>query len=786
MLERNLSSPAGFHTVFHGPESLKDKSSASAERSAEYKQQLQEKSESVLMQELADKPFNLIQAVGDKLKQLDFQGLPDLIKECPRISELRQEVLNLFQQAGYIEKRTEGYVVDLDKLKQLKYNSEIRNKLSVKYTTTNKKKASLYRRAGYFDHGNKSTILFYAFKGLPLISKEDYQRGNLQAKELFYIPATPEAALDIKQIKSHPDFHLGLWEIGRSRQAEIYAANGKKINAFEAQLACVIYHPHFADGERDNQGKLLVKYKSGQDKRPISHNFFRQYGFGSAEEYVSGIRLADNPYKYLKSKYGQELVKHNILKPEDFKLDKHASEFSYQPKKIPANGYVTFHNQFGESVRYYLGRRFGQENYWAVKIDESLGGILYEDEHGSRHLTHIFNLVDPQNENLNKTRTNKGSIIKTADQKLVQIRPYKAKGINPPADMQALILSDYNSFIEKANQIKQISGVDLLVQVDTPELANSLRQALLRTDKSPQEVGDFIKRYGLDNLSYFLSGDMAPADFDKYLSLGDELYQTAAKNIFDKFSEVVKLSRQSRQELVRDFFKGKSKYEFDPTSAILMRGRKILMSYADKLASAMVKDKQALYISLLKELDELKQEVIFMAAMFKEYYQQADQVDFQELKGVDYARLRADQLNPDDIQQMKKIYAANYQAYPAEFRQKLLESFDSSLADSHAYYDILRYQGKIVAFLRFDYLGEEAGSLKKHFAAFNVDKNFTQAKLGEAMLKQALQREKSGSVITAECDPQAPITKKYLELGFKKVKEFDLAGVPSWQIELRD
>ena len=115
-----------------------------------------------------------------------------------------------------------------------------------------------------------------------------------------------------------------------------------------------------------------------------------------------------------------------------------------------------------------------------------------------------------------------------------------------------------------------------------------------------------------------------------------------------------------------------------------------------------------------------------------------------------------------------------------------MESFEESLKNSQTYYDILRYQGKVVAFLRFDYLDAEAGKFKKHFAAFNVDKNFTQAKLGEAMLKQALEREKTNSVIVAECDPQAPITQKYFALGFKKIKEFTLAGVPSLQIELQD
>jgi predicted GNAT family N-acyltransferase len=134
---------------------------------------------------------------------------------------------------------------------------------------------------------------------------------------------------------------------------------------------------------------------------------------------------------------------------------------------------------------------------------------------------------------------------------------------------------------------------------------------------------------------------------------------------------------------------------------------------------------------------------------------------------------------------MKKIYAENYQTYPEEFKQKLLEAFDQSLKNKQTFYDVLRYQGKVAAFLRFDYLGEENGQFKKHFAAFNVNKNFTQAKLGEAMLKQALEREKLDSVIIAECDPQAPITRKYFELGFKKVKEFTLAGVPSLQIELR-
>ena len=274
------------------------------------------------------------------------------------------------------------------------------------------------------------------------------------------------------------------------------------------------------------------------------------------------------------------------------------------------------------------------------------------------------------------------------------------------------------------------------------------------------------------------------------LNIGEKINPQVAEYIFKKFNSLASLFKEINQSLTQQFFKSERYQQLDFTSEILARAQRILLAYEQKvnqLKYHQLDRQQQIKVDdeLLKSLDEIEKDAFLFAAMFKEYYRQVGQADFQELKGVDYMHLRPDQLSPADIQEMRKIYAENYQAYPEEFKRKLLETFDQSLKNKQAFYDVLRYQGKVVAFLRFDYLGEEVGKFKKHFAAFNVDKNFTQAKLGEAMLKQALEREKPNSVIVAECDPQAPITQKYFKLGFKKIKEFNLAGVPSWQIELR-
>lgn len=96
--------------------------------------------------------------------------MPDLIEKCPSVRELQAKVVEILIQAGYIEKKLEGYVVDLEKIKNLNYNKELRNKLPAKYVQHCKNKPS-FKQSIYFDRGTKETILFYAFKNLKLISK---------------------------------------------------------------------------------------------------------------------------------------------------------------------------------------------------------------------------------------------------------------------------------------------------------------------------------------------------------------------------------------------------------------------------------------------------------------------------------------------------------------------------------------------------------------------------------------------------------------------------------------
>lgn len=137
---------------------------------------------------------------------------------------------------------------------------------------------------------------------------------------------------------------------------------------------------------------------------------------------------------------------------------------------------------------------------------------------------------------------------------------------------------------------------------------------------------------------------------------------------------------------------------------------------------------------------------------------------------------------------MRKIYEKNYKNYPANFREVLMIAFDKRTdpMGGGAVFDLLKYKDEVVGFLSFEKIGQfEDGRKKKYFGSFNISLSYNNAKLGEAMLKKALNREAQASIIVADCDPIAPITQKYIENGFVATKYYNYEGVPSFKI-IRD
>lgn len=701
---------------------------------AENKEKLQNNTESILFKELDDKPFALIQEVGRLMRELKFREIPALIKNCASISELRRDVLKIMKDA--IEEKPEGFVADLEKIKNYKYHFLIK-RLKSNFHNTKLSQKSYKNSAQFYNNSQKNTVLFYAFKDFPVISKEDYHKGIYDKKELFYFPNSPEQALSPDEVKKHPDFHLDTWEMGKCERGEqMPTKTGEKVDLRASRLACLIYHPHFGNGQRDKNGDLLVTYPNGQRKK-IDLFFLHGYGLKKGEKDSDELNLTSSPYKYLKSKKGEVITNHNILKPEDFSLSLKSAEFSHRLINIASNGYAMINSAPGLSIRYYVGRNFeSNPNFKAIKINDEFGGVIELDEDKNKKLVSIFNLTNYDDGRLNIGKNSKGSLIKTANIKISRVKAITE--VLPSASLQEKeIFINFDKFLTVVNGIKKTSGADILPLIETEESWHNITNAFATSNKSSQEIGDFVKKYGINNLQWFLGSEVKIEEFDKYISLGQNLKHETAKKIFDKYGEIVELAQTNIAELNDNFFADGGK-EIDPLKELIARGKKIVMTYAEKLADVMTNNKDGLYIELLRDLDDIKKEIVLFTSMFKTAFDEYGGIDFRDIKGLAFETNKSSGLTDDEKNQILTL-SDNIYAEKSNVSQLLRDGLRQAFNNSEkTKWYLLKKNNKIIATMRFD---ETNKPNTVYAGSFMVEKEYGGSAIGKAMEKIIFEEE---------------------------------------------
>jgi hypothetical protein len=515
---------------------------------------------------------------------------------------------------------------------------------------------------------------------------------------------------------------------------EILTKTGEKVDANASRLACLIYHPHFGNGKRDKNGALFVTHPDGQRKK-ISWNFLDEYGFKKGFKSQDGLALATNPYKFLKNKNGEIFVDNDILRPNDFSLRINSSEFSHHLHKITSNGYAMINNEQPRGIRYYVGRKFANNNdYKAIKIDNSFGAVLKFDVNGNKELVKIFQLTNYNDTRLNISHNSKGAEIRTANDEISQsgtLKDYLDKKNDLLNDHERESLLHFDKFIKVTNEIKKSNGLDILPLIESEERWQNVNKALVNTTKSGTEIGEFVKKFGANNLHYFLDSQITIEEFDKYISLGQNLKHETAKKIFDKYGEVVELAQTNIAELNDNFFAENDK-KINPIEELIMRGKKLVLNYSEKLADAMIANKEELYVKLLREIDNIKKEIILFTAMFKTAFEEYGGIDFQDIKGLKFEINTSVELTKEEKNQILAL-SDNLYAEKPKVQQLLRDGLENAFNnDEKTKWYILKKNNKIMSTMRFDKTNKPN---TLYAGSFMVENNYEGSAIGKAMEK---------------------------------------------------
>lgn len=261
-------------------------------------------------------------------------------------------------------------------------------------------------------------------------------------------------------------------------------------------------------------------------------------------------------------------------------------------------------------------------------------------------------------------------------------------------------------------------------------------------------------------ISFLALDQFGPAMDTKILALGRELPPDIADILFQKYAEIIESADQIEQNLRSLIKTNVTPPNTQPIQESLVRQANELLLRSHTALET--NDIQKLQTSL----DQIHTDTLLFNALFRNLKESQSIIDFSDLNGLDFAHVPSPQLSENDRMAMLDLYAHNYPEthYSETFRSKILHGLETAFRNPQSTFHILKKDGALIAFDRFEVLTENAqGQSRKYWGSFNVAPGHRGSKIGEAFLEQSLEREKTKSVIEAYADPTVPISQHYIE-----------------------
>lgn len=280
-------------------------------------------------------------------------------------------------------------------------------------------------------------------------------------------------------------------------------------------------------------------------------------------------------------------------------------------------------------------------------------------------------------------------------------------------------------------------------------------------DKKKEEappIASFVRTYGLDGVRVFSALEHEHGAAQAVFEIAHVTPQKEASALFHTYAELAQRAERIDEE-AREFFKKEQPElggtERRATQEIMKRAGALLIEFAHTA----IRDIQ----ELKRALEETQTETIAFAAIFKAAYAEREgTLNFEEVRGLDFEE-RPAQFTPDEQEEMETIIKKNYAGTP--LAEGVLKGFHGALGKENNTFYILKREGKIISFNRFEERQKAEGGKRGvvEFASFNTDPEYQNAAIGRAMMKKTLDQKARDNVIFADTDPLSPVCSFYVE-----------------------
>lgn len=651
-----------------------------------------------------------------------------------------------------------------------------------------------------YDRKFSADEAFYALRGLKGFNSEELKNDKTENKEntpLRDIIAAPTSIEELpKFVEQSRNSIINIWDLEKKFhywETKIKTQNGEEVTLFDLRAVVAIFGDLKA--KRDQEGKLLVYDKERNQWRPFSSNLFRELtklnitGTDASGDHI--ISFYGSPMAFV-NKYGQNLLKTGLLQPSDFRVRRgtRTSElFDVEKRRLnPNQPYVVFRGGEGHSARYYLGKSkiVGTEipitgETFTIELDPETGGVI-ENRLGTSKLLCTIKLFK-ENEVQKKREEARQKYVASKNKEPTSQELTASTLFGGPEVKDRIEEYDITNYLPQrdgesatdyARRVNRLQNVDFIAKTSRDFFSEAnigvhnfpwseqliLANAIFETP-SPEKLKEFVKQYGRNGLRTFLSLDYDSKMADTILKLGEK-FPEAAKIIFEKYNEIIDLSKEVEDFILRTFGNTTTESALKVKESLFRKAKDLLASYKNKINS----EKTADLTKVGPELENIKAEVLLFASTFK-VLSGKEKVELTDLEGTRFEIKDSSLLTDTEKQTMTRIFIENRPGYSPELLEKTLGEFTEVLKTSGHEFHVLRFNDDIIAFCRFDKLPN--GNL--YAGSLNVRTEIRGSAIGSAMIHATLDKKTEENTVEAVVYEKNPMLNKYLtEFGFERVE----------------
>ncbi len=617
------------------------------------------------------------------------------------------------------------------------------------------------------------TMIFEALKDLSVVSREDYLNCIEEGKEvheqpLFNVPDSVEDAFDLEKIKNK-EYYLNYWDVFADKRngqhptwnLDMQAKNGDTINMKEFAFATKLLRDFQA--QRNESGELEVFDSSKNEYVKLSLEWMRK-NLGAYGNYTEGY---SSPQQFLLDNC-QNLLRKGLVSLNDFEIITNSPTSNLLRKEF----FLTEDTPcfMAKGVKYYIGRKnfiFENQSFPINKIkitilNENTAGVVLVDG-GREEVICVLDLLGEQ-ERAEKSQGNSKSYV-TINKDELNRRMHSWKRTDDNKQLGSETLSDYAKRMDSMadyGYIKKVTEDFALQKMGIHNLSWREQQwlvsAALELGNDYPRLLEFGKNYGVAGLKTFLSCEYGLENGKKILELGEKLSFEEANLIFAKYNEISDVAERNTEELIDKYFNKKDRNITEEQysaarASLLQKSKDLLLNFSKQIYG----DNKIKGEALMLELEKIKTDTIFFTSVFKNFAKNNPEASFEDFKGLSLETTNGPDFKEEDILKMISIAQKNYQE--DEAMQKLVvESLQEGLQKEAAEFFVLRRDGEIMAFDRFDDEGEYF-----YVGSFNVDASYRGSAIGEVMMQESFDRKAKEKPLQGITDPKKIICSKYVE-----------------------